>query len=417
MGTAAAGSALVPVTRRPAPFSSIFYLYLFLSYTHPPRRPVLQFTGRAWLAAYRAAAFRSVSIDVCAALRLQQRRGLSEAAAAAAVVAGLAARLPYAEAVDICGMPAEGGFYCSARVARELRWQLGELLLRMLGGSTRLRRLSCDYLPHLPMLLAARAARGLDLRALGVTSLPCASLLAQLPLLAVQPLHTLALADAAGLPDREAEALARALPCLRGLEVLCLGGSGASQPDASSMGASGAADEPESSGCLPSLALVAAAAAIPGLLQLELSLTFGKRHSPLQQVRAVGRARAGARLGPLRDASRCLLLCADIPRPPRPPPPCLQEYLHRLGCVLHSQRRQHEAALAAASCAAAAAAAGAHPAAAAAVGEAGGCGSGHSRVSVTVHEHMQGDLSAVPVASCSLNLDWDDESNPIEVRV
>jgi hypothetical protein len=28
---------------------------------------------------------------------------------------------------------------------------------------------------------------------------------------------------------------------------------------------------------------------------------------------------------------------------------------------------------------------------------------------------VQGDLSAVPVASCSLNLDWDDDSNPIEV--
>lgn len=29
--------------------------------------------------------------------------------------------------------------------------------------------------------------------------------------------------------------------------------------------------------------------------------------------------------------------------------------------------------------------------------------------------HVQGDLSAVPVASCSLNLDWDDDSNPYSV--
>ncbi|EFN51340.1 hypothetical protein CHLNCDRAFT_141139 [Chlorella variabilis] len=394
-----------------------------------------QFVSRAWLAAYRGVAYRRLTLHVATALRrLQRRRGLSEGAAAAAVLQWLAARLPYAEEVVLAGVPQplaappqqwpasglqqQAGPHPSGPTAL-LAWQLGELLLAALAGSSRLRRLSCDSLPHLPLLLAARAqladAPGCQLaplEELGVTAMPAAQVLCHLPLLQRLPLRVLGVSDAACLPEEESTALAAALGSLTQLSSLSLGGSAASRqfesggsgasscaamgqalaapstkaacgfgvrvrgasppplPPLAALPASPAAAPSIPGVSLPALALVAAAAGLPRLQQLELSLTFSKQQSEVQQA-----------------------------------------YLQHLGCVLRQQRSQREAA--GCSCMP-------RDDAGVSAGE-GACAcacqaSQGSRVSVTVHEHVQGDLSAVPVASCSLNLDWDDESNPIEAR-
>lgn len=75
-----------------------------------------------------------------------------------------------------------------------------------------------------------------------------------------------------------------------------------------------------------------------------------------------------------------LLLCLPDPTSglaaASAPPHHLQEYLQRLGCVLHSQQQRREDAQATAG------------------GSCDSADAGGSRVSVTVHEHVQGDLSA-----------------------
>jgi hypothetical protein len=194
-------------------------------------------------------------------------------------------------------------------------------------------------------------------------------LLRHLALLRTQPLHTLELSDAACLGEADSAVLASALNKLPQLAYLSLGGSAASsslgcansrsssagsdaarpsqalggQPTSGSAapGAAPAAAAASAGINLPCLPLVAAAVAMPSLQHLELSLTFGRQSSYEQQ-----------------------------------------QYLHRLGCVLHAQRRLREAQ-----------------------GRAGGASGGgmggdkaaecsYSRVSVTVHEHLHGDLSA-----------------------
>ncbi|KAL4434473.1 hypothetical protein ABPG75_000914 [Micractinium tetrahymenae] len=358
------------------------------------RRPVVQFVGRQWLSAYRCAAYSRVSLNVGAALAsLQRRHGLGEAAAASVLLHGLAARLPYASDVELCGVPPPASAPASgaAPFPCQLRWQLGELLLASLAGSTRLRRLSLHYLPnHVPRLLEQQAQRRhggsggpvTQLERLELHAVPAAELLRHLGVLRQQPLAVLGIADAACLGEADSAALAAALPAFLQLASLSLGGTppppacpwadrcpclgalfssapalpaavtavaAALGPGAPAAAAPAAAATPPmaaaASTSLPHLGLVAAAAGMPSLQALELSLTFGRSASSSQQT-----------------------------------------YLERLGCVLHQQRRGQ-----------------------------GGGGSAGSRVSVTVHENLQGDLSAVPVASCSLNLDWDSDSNPIEV--
>lgn len=246
------------------------------------RRPVVQFVSRSWLAAYRCAAYRHVRLDVGAALRSASLRGLGELAAAAVVLAGLAARLPYAAVVELRGVPLQ----CGSVVTQQLRWQLGELLLAALAPSTRLRRLSADFLPHLPLLLEQRRAWGLRLEALAVAALPTAALLYQLPVLQRQPLTELGVFDAACLGEGDAAALATALATLPSLGSLRLGGSSSATTAAFAAAAASSSQPQGNSGgvCLPSLHLVAVAASLPGLQQLELSLTFGKHPSSVQQV-------------------------------------------------------------------------------------------------------------------------------------
>jgi len=73
---------------------------------------------------------------------------------------------------------------------------------------------------------------------------------------------------------------------------------------------------------------------------------------------------------------------------PCPPPtlqPNLQAYLRQLGALLHQQQRQREDALTTRSAGSGSSSAGISDSSALAEG---------SRVSVTVHEHVQGDLSA-----------------------
>ena len=353
----------------------------------PPARPcrhVAQFVSRSWLEAYRCTAYSQVSLDVGAAMhRFRQQGGLSEAEAAAALLEGLAARLPYAAEVTLTGLPLlgaapEGGRAAAHGASWHLRWQLGELLVAALQSSTHLSRLSVDFLPQLPQLLQHRLQQRqrrlgvLPLESLGISALPAVQLLRHLALLRTQPLHTLALSDAACLGEADSAVLAAALAALPQLAYLSLGGSGvtsslSSAKSRSSAGSdaarlcqtlggqptSGSAAPPAAAAAatpaapaaptasaginLPSLPLVAAAVALPSLQHLELSLTFGRQSSHEQQ-----------------------------------------QYLHRLGCVLHAQRRLREAQ-----------------------GRAGGGVTGeksaecsYSRVSVTVHEHLHGDLSA-----------------------
>ncbi|PRW59019.1 molybdate-anion transporter-like isoform A [Chlorella sorokiniana] len=334
------------------------------------RRPVVQFAGRAFLAAYRATAYRCVAVDVGAALLALRNRGLPDLEAAAALLAGLAARLPHAQHVELRGLPPEMPGLPPAAAA--LQWHLGELLLSALAGSTKLRSLRLGFLPHLPALLERRRRLGLRLDSLGVAALPAAALMRHLSLFQQQPLFELEVSDAACLGEQDSAALAAALLTLTRLTSLRLGGdslgpagsaakAAASSTAVHSLGMAGAPAAGSSSAppgvCLPSLGLVGAAASLPHLQHLELSLTFGRQETAPQQA-----------------------------------------YLCQLGSLLHHQQRQREEA--------ARSSAGGDPSA---VAEG-------SRVSVTVHEHVQGDLSAVPVASCSLNLDWDDDtSNPIEV--
>jgi hypothetical protein len=314
---------------------------------------VVQHVGRAWLAAYRCAAYRRVSLHVGAALRcLTTRRGLNDEAAADALLAGLTARLPHAAEVRLTGVPpalapgaapiATKADQCSAASEQQpLRWRLGALLRASLGGSARLRRLNVDYLPQLPELLEAQLAApaqqhsaGLAprLENLGVGVLPAAETLRLLPLLTRLPLRALAVADAACLGEEEGGELAAALGSLTRLTFLSLGGSpataAASAADAAHLpvpvqpGALPA--QPSTTGvCLPGLALVAAAASLPGLKRLELSLTFSKQQCAAQQA-----------------------------------------YLQHLGTLLHRQRAAN----------------------AAAVSAAGGAAAQGNRVSVTVHE-------------------------------
>lgn len=359
----------------------------------------MQFVSTAWLAAYRCVAHRHVSVHVATALRkLQKRCKLSEQQAEAALLRGLAARLPLAAEVTLVGVPPpphmvggggssggggrRGGF--SAALQQQLHWRLGELLAAALGGSGSLRRLTLDWLPHLPLLLTARAGAQLGLDRLSVTGISSGDLLSHLPALRQQPLQLLGISDAACLPDHDSLLLAAALEGLNHLTCLSLGGNAPSsgggtggfdgkggaagllpplipaaafgRHDGGAAAAAAAAAgwppaQPPAAAphmlraSLPSLQLVAAAAALPGLQQLELSLTFGKQPSQSQQ-----------------------------------------DYLVQLGLVLHQQRRLREdAAAAAASCRCLAA-----PACSCACGvRAQG-----SRVSVVVHEGVQGDLSA-----------------------
>jgi hypothetical protein len=336
---------------------------------------VAQFVSRSWLEAYRCTAYSQVSLDVGAAMhRLRQQGGLCEAEAAAALLEGLAARLPYAAEVTLTGLPLLGAAPEGDRAAAHgaswhLRWQLGELLVAALQSSTHLRRLSVEFLPQLPQLLQHRLQQRqrrlgvVPLESLGISALPAVQLLRHLALLSTQPLHTLALSDAACLGEADSAVLAAALAALPQLAYLSLGGSGVTsslssaksrssagsdaprlcqtvggQPTSGSAAAAAPAAPAASAGInLPSLPLVAAAVALPSLQHLELSLTFGRQSSHEQQ-----------------------------------------QYLHRLGCVLHAQRRLREAQ-----------------------GRAGGGVTGeksaecsYSRVSVTVHEHLHGDLSA-----------------------
>ena len=320
---------------------------------------MIQFAGRTWLAAYRTAAYASIHLDVAAALRaLRQRGGLSEPRAAVVLLTGLAVRLPYAAEVSLRGLAAPVEVGCSAW---QLRWQLGELLVAALAGSARLRSLHSDYLPHhTAALLAARAASGLPpLHTLGLSAVPAADLPGHLALLQQQPLRALGVSDAACLDEPGAAALAAALPGLAQLASLSLGGApttgggcpclpslpgscclGGVQRSRSGGAPAAAAPAPPPAQaslgtCLPHLRLVAAAAALPALQQLELSLTFGRAES-LPQA----------------------------------------DYLQRLGCVLHQQRQLRAA-----------------PGGGGAVGEA-------SRVAVTVHENVQGDLSAGGCCPC-----------------
>lgn len=408
--------SLAPLTASPDhPSTCTTHTLTSLPHSTRPsaRRHTAQFVSRAWLAAYRGVAYRRLTLHVATALRrLQRRRGLSEGAAAAAVLQWLAARLPYAEEVVLAGVPQplaappqqwpasglqqQAGPHPSGPTAL-LAWQLGELLLAALAGSSRLRRLSCDSLPHLPLLLAARAqladAPGCQLaplEELGVTAMPAAQVLCHLPLLQRLPLRVLGVSDAACLPEEESTALAAALGSLTQLSSLSLGGSAASRqfesggsgasscaamgqalaapstkaacgfgvrvrgasppplPPLAALPASPAAAPSIPGVSLPALALVAAAAGLPRLQQLELSLTFSKQQSEVQQA-----------------------------------------YLQHLGCVLRQQRSQREAA--GCSCMP-------RDDAGVSAGE-GACAcacqaSQGSRVSVTVHEHVQGDLSA-----------------------
>lgn len=341
----------------------------------------MQFTRRAWLAAYSAVAYRHVSLDVRAALAAARQRGLGEAAAAAALLSGLAARLPHARHVELRGLPPVAAGL--PPVAAALRWQLGELLLAALGGSAMLRHLSCDFLLHLPALLEQRRQHGLRLDSLGVSAVPTADVLRYLPLLGQQPLVELEVADAACLGDGASAALAAALAALPRLASLRLGGGGAGSgasmggafrpPGAAGPAAASSSDTSPPGVCLPSLALVSAAAALPGLHHLELSLTFGRKPTAPQQVRpCIGAAQAWscvfAQSGPAGLVGRRRAACRhqSLERPS----PASQVYLQQLGAVLHQQQRQREEE------AAAACSSGGSPLAPAE----------GSKVSVTVHE-------------------------------
>ena len=280
-------------------------VYPWVSRTHHPplysslsrlpcRRSVVQFTGRAFLAAYRAAAYRRVSVDVGAALTALRHLGLADMEAAAALVAGLAARLPHAQHVELRGLPPDVPGLPPAAAA--LQWHLGELLLATLAGSTKLRSLRMGFLPHLPALLERRRRLGLRLDSRGVSALPAAALMRHLQLFQAQPLVELEVADAACLGERDSATLAAALLTLARLTSLRLGGNSPSTGVAAAAASStavhslGVAAAPAASGrappgvCLPSLALVGAAASLPHLQHLELSLTFGRQETEPQQV-------------------------------------------------------------------------------------------------------------------------------------
>lgn len=279
-------------------------VYPWVSRTHHPplysslsrlpcRRSVVQFTGRAFLAAYRATAYRRVSVDVGATLTALRHFGLADMEAAAALVAGLAARLPHAQHVELRGLPPDVPGLPPAAAA--LQWHLGELLLAALAGSTKLRSLRMGFLPHLPALLERRRRLGLRLDSLGVSALPAAALMRHLQLFQAQPLVELEVADAACLGERESATLAAALLTLPRLTCLRLGGNSpastggrpagtaASSTAVHSLGVAASGGAPPGV-CLPSLALVGAAASLPHLQHLELSLTFGRQETEPQQV-------------------------------------------------------------------------------------------------------------------------------------
>ena len=261
----------------------------------------MQFTGRAFLAAYRSTAYRRVAVDVGAALAALRQRGLPDLEAASALLAGLAARLPHAQHVELRGLPPAVAGLPPAAAA--LQWHLGELVLSALAGSAKLRSLRLGFLPHLPALLERRRRRGLRLDRLGVSGLPAAALQRHLPLLQQQPLVELEVADAACLGPRDSGALAAALLTLQRLTNLRLGGeslgplggpaaaAAASTAPVHSLGVAPSSPEPSGGAhappgvCLPGLALVGAAATLPHLQHLELSLTFGRQATVPQQVR------------------------------------------------------------------------------------------------------------------------------------
>eukprot|EP00887_Chlorella_sp_A99_P000636 scaffold5.g636.t1 len=358
------------------------------------RPSVLQFTSRAWLAACRAAAYARVSVDVPAALYYlsawhQQRReqvpeqasclscAAAPAAAAALVGAGadskaaqdsllswLAVRLPHARELEMRGVEAAPPALASRLCAL--------LLAQQAAGTLRMRSLATAWLPCLPALLPCLALESLSLAA------PTAVLLQHLPLLRQQPLRHFALSDAAescAAPiftavDASCSAPAccnvvaavSSLPSLRTLSLL--GGTAGS--DAAALvpppeHAAGAASSPRAASAaaagagvkapLLSLQLVAAAAGLPLLQHLELSLAFCA-----EPVAAVAQ----------------------------------QQYLLLLGGVLRQQHLQRQVAAA--------------RGAGGTAGADGGC-----KVALTVHEHVVGDLSAVPMASCTLLLNWDSD--------
>ncbi len=256
----------------------------------------MQFTGRAFLAGYRATAYRLVVLDVGAALVALRQRGLPDLEAAAALLAGLAARLPHARHVELRGLPPEMTGLPPAAAA--LQWHLGELLLGTLAGSSKLRSLRLGFLPHLPALLERRRRLGLRLDSLGVSAMPAAALMRHLPLLQQQPLVELEVCDAACLSEQDSAALAAALLTLPRLTSLRLGGDSV-DPDGRAAAAVtavhslGVAGATAGSGrappgvWLPTLALVGAAASLPHLQHLELSLTFGRQQTAPQQVGCV----------------------------------------------------------------------------------------------------------------------------------
>ena len=295
------------------------------------RQPVIQFTSRAVLAAYRSAAYASFSLDVPAAyyhlLGMQQARAapavappdahvaaragalatpafqvavdVATAAAAAEreLLRWLAARLPHARVLqlrDLEGAPTR------------LQARLAALLLSaaQAGCLRGLRSLSCAWLPCLPLLLPQLRLSCLSL------SLPAAELVARLPLLLGQPLRSLAIQDAA---DACPDGLIVCLSMLTGLHTLSLlGGGGGDAYDAEFVpgGAGDANADPTAASCLPSLELVAAAAALPGLRHLELSLTFSSIPAAAAEQKQVQRGLGlGARCcpGPVRFAVLCLL--------------------------------------------------------------------------------------------------------------
>lgn len=339
-----------------------------------PCRPVVQFVGRQWLAAYRCAAYSRVAVDVGAALAgLQRRHGLGEAAAAGVLLRVLGERLPYASEVELTGLPLPaggggGGGGGTAPFACQLRWHLGEVLLASLGGSTRLRRLSLHYLPHhVPALLAARGGRqpgwargpAPALERLELHAVPAAELLRHAGLLRRQPLVALSIPDAACLGEGDSAALAAALPAFSRLASLSLGGTpppppcpweaagpcletllgaapaapatseameadatGAAPAHVPSAAAGASATSAAAGASLPDLRLVSAAAALPCLQVRE------RTDQPLSQPHWMVSGRS-----PLAAAARRIFLsysfeiktCTHqpytLPPSPHPPPP------------------------------------------------------------------------------------------------